>query len=81
MSIFVQYIDHPKADFVITPTYVLQEAFKTPVIASPASGTTAPPSTPEASPSPLLQLNNSAKEELIQQIALKTGMNVEWSIK
>lgn len=72
---------HPESEAICCNCYVLQEAFKTPVIASPASGTTAPPSTPEASPSPLLQLNTNAKEELIQQIALKTGMNVEWSIK
>ncbi|KAL1494139.1 hypothetical protein ABEB36_009785 [Hypothenemus hampei] len=61
-----------------------KEAFKTPSLPVPASGTAAPPSTPEASPiihtvSPVL--DNNSKQELVNQIALKTGMNLEWSIK
>ncbi|XP_066246694.1 nuclear RNA export factor 1-like [Euwallacea similis] len=63
-----------------------KEAFKTPSLPTPASGTAAPPSTPEASPvihsvaSPVA-LDNAAKQEMVNQIALKTGMNIEWSIK
>ncbi|CAG9767079.1 unnamed protein product [Ceutorhynchus assimilis] len=62
-----------------------KEAFKTPTLPTPASGTAAPPSTPEASPvihtlTPPM-IDNNAKQEMVNQIALKTGMNVEWSIK
>lgn len=65
-----------------------KEAFKTPSLPTPPSGTAAPPSTPEASPiippvsvavSPIL--DKSTKEEMVKQIALKTGMNWEWSLK
>ncbi|ENN77920.1 hypothetical protein YQE_05597, partial [Dendroctonus ponderosae] len=62
-----------------------KEAFKTPSLPQPASGTAAPPSTPEASPvihavaSPIV--DNGARQEMVNQLALKTGMNLEWSIK
>lgn len=63
-----------------------KEAFKTPsTLSAPAPGTAAPPSTPEASPvihqvvSPVI--DNSTKEEMVKQIMLKTGMNLEWSVK
>ncbi|XP_050298409.1 nuclear RNA export factor 1-like isoform X2 [Anthonomus grandis grandis] len=64
-----------------------KEAFKAPSLSAPIPGTSAPPSTPEASPvihappvmSPML--DNNTKQEMINQIALKTGMNMEWSIK
>ncbi|XP_060522572.1 nuclear RNA export factor 1 [Cylas formicarius] len=62
-----------------------QEAFKGPsIVPAPVPGTSAPPSTPEAVvPVPVAApvLSDAAKKELIEQIALKTGMNLEYSIQ
>lgn len=73
-------------DYSFLSNFILQEAFKTPVVLPSSSQSSLPatatvPTVSVAGVSSPVVPDDATKEEMVKQMAVQSGMNLAWSLK